>query len=412
MATATTNGKRWASDYPELGTGPVPIEPCISPEYFELEREKIFRKVWLNVGRVEEIPQPGDFFVRELAVCKTSLLVVRGRDGQVRAFHNMCSHRGNKLEWDKRGRCQGGVFTCKFHGWSYNTEGRLVGVPDEENFFALDKAEHGLTPVATDTWEGFIFISLDPQPKETLPEYLGEIGEGLRGYPFDKLTTCFVYQAEEQVNWKVLLDAQQEGYHVPFLHKRSLPNTVTGDKCPFFRSLAIRLYKRHRMLSSWGNPDYKPTPIAALAYQFGAVISSALAGDSSATKDEMPPGVNPTRSPNWSMDFNIIFPNFVIAVLNGTYFTEHMWPLAVDRTIWEVRMYYPPAANAGQRFSQEYSKCVLRDAVLEDANTHERTQSVLASGAKTHFVLQDEEVTVRHGHRVVEDYVGFYRQRA
>jgi phenylpropionate dioxygenase-like ring-hydroxylating dioxygenase large terminal subunit len=91
------NGKIWHTDYPELGTGPIPIEPCVSPAYFAQEREKIFTQFWLNVGRLEQIPQPGDYFVKDLPVCHTSVLVVRGRDGRVRAFHNMCLHRGNKV---------------------------------------------------------------------------------------------------------------------------------------------------------------------------------------------------------------------------------------------------------------------------------------------------------------------------
>ena len=94
MATQINN-KKWTTQYPELGTDPVPIEPCISPEYFERERESIFRRVWLNIGREEEIPYIGDYFVKELQVCQSSILVVRGKDGVIRAFHNMCSHRGN-----------------------------------------------------------------------------------------------------------------------------------------------------------------------------------------------------------------------------------------------------------------------------------------------------------------------------
>lgn len=115
-ATQTLNGKKWHDLYPELGTGPTPIEPYISREYFEREQAPIFRKVWLNVGRVEQIPNPGDYFVKDLAVCKTSILIVRGKDGCVRAFHNMCAHRGNKLVADTSGTCKG-LFTCKFHGW-------------------------------------------------------------------------------------------------------------------------------------------------------------------------------------------------------------------------------------------------------------------------------------------------------
>ena len=124
--------------------------------------------------------------------------------------------------------------------------------------------------------------------------------------------------------------------------------------------------------------------------------------------DRLPPGVNPTRSRFWAFDANMLFPNFDVFVFDGTYLTHQFWPLAADRTLWEVRTYFPQAENAAQRFSQEYSKVLLRDALLEDASTLEATQSMLASGAKTHFVLQDQELLVRHAHTVIEEIVGFY----
>ena len=89
----------WTQHYPELGTGLVSYEDSISPEFFELEREAIFKRVWLNVGRVEQLPRSGSYFTKELAVAKTSVVVVRDQDGEVRAFHNICRHRGNKLVW-------------------------------------------------------------------------------------------------------------------------------------------------------------------------------------------------------------------------------------------------------------------------------------------------------------------------
>jgi nitrite reductase/ring-hydroxylating ferredoxin subunit len=97
---------------------PVPIAPYISREYYEREQALIFRKVWLNVALVEQIPKPGEYFVKELEVCNTSVLIVRGKDGLIRAFHNMCTHRGNKLAPDASGNCPG-LFTCKFHGWAF-----------------------------------------------------------------------------------------------------------------------------------------------------------------------------------------------------------------------------------------------------------------------------------------------------
>ena len=99
--------KQWSEKYPQVGRGPVSTEPCISPEYFELERERIFRRHWINMGRVEEIPTAGDYFVRDFAVCGISILVVRGNDDKVRAFHNVCPHRGNTLVMNERGKCPG-----------------------------------------------------------------------------------------------------------------------------------------------------------------------------------------------------------------------------------------------------------------------------------------------------------------
>ena len=94
-----------------------------------------------------------------------------------------------------------------------------------------------------------------------------------------------------------------------------------------------------------------------------------------------------------------------LGLLRGTYFTYNIWPLAVDRSMWEIRVFYPPAANAGQLFSQEFGKAGIRDTLREDAFTHEKIQSVLKSGAKRQFHLQDEELVVRHFLRVVDDYV-------
>src|SRR5690348_1444336 len=102
---AAGSGKRWTDIYPEVGTGPLAIDRLMSPEFYDVEREKIFRTCWLCVGEMIDIPEPGDFLIKDLPVCSTSILAVRGHDGVVRAFHNMCSHRGNKLVWDRRGKC-------------------------------------------------------------------------------------------------------------------------------------------------------------------------------------------------------------------------------------------------------------------------------------------------------------------
>ena len=392
------NEQKWAEEYPELETAPVPIAPCVSPEYFERERERIFRRVWLNIGREEEIARPGDYVVKDLAATNSSILVVRGRDGVVRGFHNVCTHRGNKLTRKCSGRTGG--FACGFHGWTYDLTGRLAHVPDAEQFFDFDKNDYGLTSVATDVWEGFIFINLDPQPKETLSEFIGELSDRLSGYPFSQLTPRDAYRAEVKVNWKVALDAFQEAWHARFVHKRSGGEAFASPNNPFIHVLEFKLYQRHRMMSVPGNPQFAPTPTQIVAHRYGA---SYIKRENAA--ETMPPGVNPTRSPIWAFDSNYLFPNFAIFVFDGMYFTYHFWPLAVDRTMWETRTYYPLPENAGQRFSQEYAKCALRDTWLEDLSTLEAIQTALASGARSHFVLQDQEILLRHSYKVVADYL-------
>src|SRR3954447_11851562 len=87
----------WTQQYPELGTDPVSYEDSITPAHYELERKAIFERTWLNVGRVEQVPRKGNYFTKELDAARTSLIVVRDTDGELRAFHNICRHRGNKL---------------------------------------------------------------------------------------------------------------------------------------------------------------------------------------------------------------------------------------------------------------------------------------------------------------------------
>ena len=177
----------WTEHYPQLGTGPVSYEDSISPEHYELERKAIFEKTWLNVGRVEQLPRVGSYFSKEIDAARTSIVVVRSSADEIRAFHNMCRHRGNKLVWqdypgeETSGTCR--QFTCKYHGWRYSLEGDLTFVQQEGEFFDLDKSDYGLAPVRVETWEGFIFVNLDTSDTTPLRDYLGELGQGTRGLP-------------------------------------------------------------------------------------------------------------------------------------------------------------------------------------------------------------------------------------
>ncbi|MBF6567775.1 MAG: aromatic ring-hydroxylating dioxygenase subunit alpha [Candidatus Binataceae bacterium] len=396
MRTDEENRNFGTTNYPELGIGPISAEPYYSAEYFEREKSSIFSKVWLNVCREEELPQANDFVTFYVPSNKASVLIVRGDDGKVRAFYNLCSHRGNKVVWESKGSSK--AFACRYHGWAYRSDGTLASVPDAGGFFELDRGQLGLTPIRADIWGGFVFINFDAAGAESLSDYLAEVGDQLKGFPFAKYSAWSRFTAELRVNWKTAIDAFQETYHVRFLHKRSLGDSLTGPENPFCHCGWAQVYDRHRTMSVYGNPKYCPTPTEALAYQFGPSATKGNIGQEQA-------GINPGRLPAWAFDAHHIFPNCVMGISAETYFTHQFWPIAVDRTAWVVTNYHAPAMNAGQMFNQQYSDTQLRDILLEDAITLEHAQEAIGSGGKQSFILHDQELLIRHMYNVVEGYV-------
>jgi len=370
------------------GTGPVSTEPCISPELYELEKERVFRRCWLNVGRVDRIPNPGDYFVVQIAACCASILVTRGRDGEIRAFHNTCSHRSNRVVWDAGGHAFS--FACGFHSWVYDNEGRLRSVTDEGNFHDLDKSKLGLTPVALGEWLGFLFVNLDQSPAQTLHEYLGGIVDELYGAHFDPLQRIFSYRVDEKANWKTALSAQNELYHVPFQHRATIPDFAVKKDGRYVRLQDVRFHGKHSIYSSEAPIEKDSVPLDESEYgRDRKAIRLPRIGD---------------------FDFYTIFPNFAILIVRGgtsdSYLAYNFWPLGVDRTIWDIGLYFVPPANAGERLALEYGKCQIRDILQEDVAAHEQIQAGLASRAKSHFHFQDEEIQIRHFHKAWEETCG------
>src|SRR6478609_7774154 len=197
----------WTEHYPQLGTEAVSFEDSVSPEFYERERDAIFRQAWLNVGRVDDLPRDGSWFTKDLVAARTSILVVRGNDGAIRAFHNVCRHRGNKLVWNgtPTQECSGvgRQFACKYHGWRYGLDGGCTYVHQENEFFGIDKSDLGLAPVHCEVWAGFIFVNVADTPRTSLRDYLGPMVGALEQYPFDVMTERYSFRAENASNWKV-----------------------------------------------------------------------------------------------------------------------------------------------------------------------------------------------------------------
>ena len=379
-----------------LGSGPVDVSHILSAEAHEAERRDIFCRFWLNVGRVEEVPNPGDYVVKPIEIAHTEVLIVRGNDNGLRAFHNLCAHRANRVT--RRFRGQAVRFVCPFHHWTYDLDGRLLKVTDEDQFFDLDRSKLGLKPVALETWQGFLFVNLQTEPDQNLLSFLGEVAPRLDAYPFDALAHTAGYDVEVEANWKLSLDAFQEGYHVPFLHRRSAGRGYVDSERPFIHGLEFALYDYHRVASFPGGTAMQPTLLEQVAFQYGASVTSIEDAEAHA----VPQGLNPTGAADWAFDLFVFFPNFMLFAFNGFCFTYNFWPKGLTRTLFEFNIYMPPPQNAGQRFAQELAVCGLRDTLMEDGPTLEAIQGNLLSGVKRDYILQDQEVLVRHSHHVFE----------
>ncbi|MFE1983225.1 aromatic ring-hydroxylating oxygenase subunit alpha [Streptomyces mirabilis] len=401
----------WTEQYPELGTSPVNYEDSIDPAYYEAEREAIFKRTWLNVGRVEQVPKPGHYFTKELAAAGTSLIIVRGRDQQIRAFHNVCRHRGNKLVWNDfpgeevKGTCR--QFTCKYHAWRYDLTGKLTFVQQEGEFFDLDKDDYGLKEVACDIWEGFVFVNLDP--RQSLREYLGDMAKGLEGYPFHEMTDVFTYKAEIGSNWKLFIDAFAEFYHAPVLHQKQATKEEAEKLLGYgFEALHYELHSPHSMISSWGGmaPPKDPSMVKPIERELRSGLFGPWDRPDIAGLDPLPAGVNPARHRSWGTDSFVLFPNFMLLLwAPGWYLTYHYWPTAVDKHLFEANLYFVPAKTARDRLAQELTAVTFKEYALQDANTLEATQTMLKGRYVTDFPLNDQEVLLRHLHKVVRDYV-------
>src|SRR3954469_23936515 len=407
----------WTEHF-KLGTAPVDYSDSTSAEHYELERDAIFRRTWLQVGRLEQLPRKGSYFTRELDAARTSVVVVRDTDGGVRAFHNICRHRGNKLVWQDfpQEEVAGTTrqFTCKYHGWRYGLDGACTFVQQESEFFDLDKADYGLKPVQVDTWEGFIFVNLDPNNTTSLLDYLGQYGRDLKGYPFEAMTQVYKYRANVGSNWKLFIDAFAEFYHAPVLHARQAVAEESRKLQGYgYEALAYGIDGPHGMVSSWGGMSppkdintVKPIERVLRSGLFGPWDRPGIDG-----LETLPPGLNPARHRAWGVDEIEFFPNMSLLFwAPGWYLTYHYWPTAVDKHIFEANLYFVPPRTARERLAQELAAVTFKEYALQDANTLEATQTMLESRAVTQFPLGDQEILLRQLHHTTHEWVDDYEK--
>jgi phenylpropionate dioxygenase-like ring-hydroxylating dioxygenase large terminal subunit len=375
---------------PDLGTDPIPAAPYYDPAYFELEREAIFRRTWLQIGHACEVAEPGSFIARPVEVAHASILIVRGKDGKIRAFHNACTHRGTQLVDEASGSAA--RFTCRYHAWTFGLDGALKSAPDFERFY-VDKASCSLREVHVDVCAGLIFVNLADEPEQSLSEFLGPLAAQLEALPVARATTFAEYVYEIDANWKLTYDNFQENYHLRFIHPRS-GAAAAGPDNPFGYPARYGFHDPHRTQTIWVNPDAVPTPVQAFA--FGKAYEFAMADGFGVTPD--------------SKDYFGLFPNFFLFGSPTQHFSHTVMPVAADRSRGIFRFYWIGEDNsATKRFAREYAMATGRDIHSEDRAVIVAGQRGLSSGALKHIHFQEQEVLCRHFFKQVDSRVQAYK---
>ncbi|HYS43167.1 MAG TPA: aromatic ring-hydroxylating dioxygenase subunit alpha, partial [Geobacteraceae bacterium] len=222
---------------------PVQLAHTLTPEayrstaYFEIERDRVFATSWVCVGYISQLAEPGDTLVA--SVGDQPIFVVRNRQGSLRAFYNVCRHRGSQLV-DDDGKHE--LIRCPYHAWGYSLEGKLLGtpyfkgldVPEVERQFydtsevkEFRKEDYGLLPVLVDSWGCFVFVNLDPRARP-LAEWLGDLPQRYGRYPLSALRLIKRKRFDIRANWKLIAENFMEYYHLPWVHPEL--TTVSGVK--------------------------------------------------------------------------------------------------------------------------------------------------------------------------------------
>ena len=366
----------------------VPIEPSLrptlpgayytSPAMLEIETELIFARSWMCVGRADSVARPGQLVTAEVA--GESVVVAHGRDGQLRAFLNVCRHRGTRI-------CAGPAeavrsIRCPYHGWTYALDGRLVAAPNMPEMPDLQKERRGLAPVAVTTWAGYLWCCLDldaePLARQVEPQIVERLGgtDVLDAYGLDGLVLGRRIGYDVAANWKALVENFTECYHCPIIHPE-LTSAV-----PEFRS-------------GYGSISGGRWHGATLAPRLAAFSASGKA-----LRQPLPGLPDGAERLFYGV---ILLPNVFLILVGDHVAFFRLDPLACDRTRVTCDWLFQAEAAADEGFSPDDAVALLDLTNRQDFDACERCQLGMSSR-----IFRDGGVLVPSEHLIT----GFYRYLA
>ena len=300
--------------------GLLPVEAYTSQAWFDWEQEALFPKTWNFAGLVTDIAEPGDYVSVQCGIYP--IFIVRGQDHRLRAFHNLCRHRGTQLLRAK-GKSQKQI-VCPYHNWTYSLNGQLETIPEEDSQYAhveIDKSAFCLHQASVETWQNMVFVHPDPHPKP-LMDWLADVPQHMGPHQPEKLKEYDDMRVQYAINanWKILMENFIDGYHLSHLHEDTLNMYdhqkqewhFTGDHWVFYEPLEESFRKNVKSQSPLPIIDHVPEE------DIGAYLQ-------------------------------ILFPTVGITQTESIWSTFQFIPIAPDKTLLDIRtltMPLPPGSMA------------------------------------------------------------------
>ena len=344
--------------------------------FYELEIERLFKRTWMYAGHESELAAAGSYKLCDVA--GAPVLLVRGDDGEVRAFYNACRHRGAPVVRSQSGTAR--LLVCQFHSWSYDLTGQLVRVPDERDFVGLCPQQRGLPPVRCERWGGWWFVNLDADAMplldwlEPLPTLMADIARS-------PLRVIDVKHVDLACNWKILAEGFLEVYHARTVHPTSVAPTL----------------------------DTRGTVISLFDHGHQNMLSPVKPGTRGDGREALPTLAHlPAMMQEHIQPAHGIFPN-VITPLDARGFPFLVfWPTAVDRTRLEI-VWFAAAWGEGEQPGKDIWRRRLErfDAVMdEDYLNLEPIQRSMEQAAHGGQVLNFQERRIWHVHAWIDKVIG------
>ncbi|WIW87373.1 aromatic ring-hydroxylating dioxygenase subunit alpha [Sphingobium sp. V4] len=360
----------------------LPAWTYADAEFFGVEVDRIFRPSWQIVAHESDLAASGDF--QRLDYIGESVLIIRGDDGVVRGFTNVCRHRGARIVDEASGCAK--KLVCPYHGWTYETDGRLTGVPMKASYGAgFDLADHGLVPVEVESWQGFLFVRLEDDGGPSVAQMMAPYAQDIAPYRFADLRALGrVTVRPRAVNWKNIGDNYSDGLHIAVAHpglKRLMGDGYGVEASPHADKM-------------WGAILDRPSAnLSERAYQhFLPPV----------------PHLPPDRQRLWT--YFKLWPNFAFDIYPDQVDFMQWLPVSPTQTLIREISYALPDDRRDMKAARYLNWRINRQVNAEDTELVGRVQAGMASASFTVGPLSEQEVALRHFCGRVRDLIPEARQ--